>query len=177
MCSRFELSRCRDDVIRDFALKIPPPWPNGREFRPTDRALVIAKDGAMLLRWGLSVEWENRPLINARVETVRDRPTFRRLLGNRVLVPASAWWEWNGQKLKTRLAPATDQLMAFAGLRDGDTFVILTRAASPALAPVHDRMPLLADGRWLDGGAPQVVETEIIATIDQPVGRQPDLFG
>lgn len=177
MCSRFQLNHPLAEIMARFHLRVPPPWPNATEFRPTDRALVVAADGARLLGWGLKVEWDNSPLINARVETVREKPTFRRLLGNRLLVPASAWWEWDGAKVKMRLAPTDGGLLSFAGLYDGDRFVILTGAATPDLAPVHDRMPLLVDERWLQGGAPRVVETPIVAVIDQPPPRQADLFG
>lgn len=177
MCSRFQLNHPLAAISERFCLRLPPPWPHKTEFRPTDRALVVADDGAHVLRWGLKVEWDNSPLINARVETVRDKPTFRRLLGNRLLVLASAWWEWDPAKVKMRLSPSDGRLLCFAGLRDGDSFVILTRAAPPDIAPVHDRMPLLVDERWLQGGAPQGVETPIVAAMDQPPPRQPDLFG
>lgn len=177
MCSRFQLNHPLAEIMARFHLGVSPPWPNVTEFRPTDRAVVVAADGAHMLRWGLKVEWDKAPLINARVETVRDKPTFRRLLGNRLLVPSSGWWEWDETKVKMRLAPMDGQLLCFAGLRDGDTFVILTGAATPDIARVHDRMPLLVDERWLHGGAPHVVETPIAALIDQPPPRQPDLFG
>jgi putative SOS response-associated peptidase YedK len=177
MCSRFQLNHPLAEIMTRFHLGVPPPWPNATEFRPTDRAMVVAADGAHVLRWGLKVEWDSSPLINARVETVRDKPTFRRLLGNRLLVLASAWWEWDVAKVKMRLAATDGRLLSFAGLYDGDTFVILTRAATPDIATVHDRMPLLVDERWLQGGAPQMVETPIMAVMDQPPPRQPDLFG
>lgn len=177
MCSRFQLNHPLAAIMARFHLRLPPPWPNATEFRPTDRAVVVAADGAHVLHWGLKVEWDKAPLINARVETVRDKPTFRRLLGNRLLVLASAWWEWDGSKVKMRLAPSDGRLLCFGGLRDGDTFGILTGAATADITPVHDRMPLLVDERWLHGGAPQVVETPIVAVRDQPPPRQPDLFG
>lgn len=177
MCSRFELNHSFAAITERFRLRLPPPWPNATEFRPTDRAVVVADGGAHVLRWGLKVEWDSSPLINARVETVRDKPTFRRLLGNRVLVLSSAWWEWDAAKVKMRLAAKDGRLLCFAGLSDGGSFVILTGAATPDIAPVHDRMPLLVDERWLHGGAPHVVETPIVALVDQKPPRQPDLFG
>lgn len=135
MCSRFEQ--------------------NGQAIRPTDRAAVLTAGGPKFLRWGLAVTWDSKPLINARAETLEHKPTFRRLLVNRLAVPAGCWWEWQGKR-KFRLGLADGQDMRFAGLFDGEDFVIVTRAAAPSLAHVHERMPVAMTGEqagvWLDGG-------------------------
>lgn len=162
MCSRFELNHTPRLVSARFGLTVPPPWPNHSEMRPTDAALVIGPGGqGRLLRWGLEVSWDKRPLINARAETLSTRPAFQRLLGARVLVPASAWWEWmpDGKgKAKMRLSRADGELFALAGLVDGERFTIVTCAAAPAIAHVHDRMPALlppeAEAAWVDPAAP-----------------------
>ncbi|MBR9970159.1 SOS response-associated peptidase [Magnetospirillum sulfuroxidans] len=176
MCSRFELKAPAGDIAARFGLTVPPPWPNATEFRPTDLALAIGVDGPALLRWGLRVEWDNRPLINARVESIEQKPTFRRLLANRVLIPASAWWEWNADKVKMRLAADTGGMMAFAALRDDDAFVILTAAATAEVRAVHHRMPVLAGADWLDGGAAPAMDRKIVVAVDQPPSRQGSLF-
>lgn len=179
MCSRYELTADPVAIAAHFGrgLLVPGQW--GATIRPTDGAPVLAAAGWMARRWGLAVDWQSRPLINARLEGVDSRPTFRPLLRRRVLVPATAWWEWNAARLKMRMAPPDGGLLALAGLEDGDRFVILTRAASPGLATVHDRMPVLADAGWLDGGPLPTPPGDgaIIATPDQPPSRQPDLFG
>lgn len=162
MCSRFELDRPPRLVMDRFRLRVPPPWPNKAEVRPTDLALAVSAGEGRLLRWGLAVEWDSRPLINARAETLAQRPAFRRLLGHRVLVPASAWWEWQAgdgkAKTKFRLAPAHSEMFALAGLVDGDRLVIVTCAAAPAIAHVHDRMPAVlppeAEAAWADPAVP-----------------------
>ena len=177
MCSRFELKAGAGDIAARFGLTVLPPWPNATEFRPTDLALAIAVDGPALLRWGLRVEWDDRPLINARVESIGQKPTFRRLLSNRLLIPASAWWEWDADKVKMRLASASGDVMAFAALRDRDAFVILTGAATAEVQAVHHRMPLLAGADWLEGGAARAVDTNIVCAVDQPPPRQGSLFG
>ncbi len=132
------------------------------ELRPTNRAPVIAGGRrAHLLVWGLPAPWNDKPLINARAETLARKKTFRPLLGNRCLVPATAYFEWRGEgrrKLKMRIAPADGGLMAFAGLTDGDHFTIITCAPAPAIAHIHDRMPVILDAGaeepWLDLGLP-----------------------
>ena len=163
MCSRFELKLDPAAAVGRFHLRVPPPWPNSAEIRPTDMALVIGGGAGRLLRWGLSVEWDRRPLINARAETLGQRPVFRRLLDRRVLVPATAWWEWTsapdgGAKTRMRLARADGAPVALAGLVDGDTFVIVTCAPAPSITHVHDRMPAVlpdeAEGAWADPAVP-----------------------
>lgn len=129
------------------------------EIRPTNLAPVITVGGAVAMRpWGLSVSWQSQPLINARSETLADKPTFKPLLGQRCLVPASAYFEWRKDgklKIKTRIHPANDNLFAMAGLIGDGRFTIVTCAPSPSIAHIHDRMPVIispdAEARWLDG--------------------------
>ena len=111
------------------------------------------------------------------MESIGQKPTFRRLLANRVLIPASAWWEWNADKAKMRLAADTGDVMTFAALRDHGAFVILTSAATAEVQAVHHRMPLLAGADWLDGGAVRAMDTKIVVAVDQAPSRQGRLFG
>ncbi len=192
MCSRFRLKTAGDALARHFGLTVPPPhpmipWPQDRTCHPTDVILTIAVDGSPLpCQWGLAVDWDSKPVINARAETLTSRPTFRRLLDNPVLIPASAWWEWRvdhlGRRVRVCLNPRHHPLFAFAGLRDGDRTVIVTRSALPAIAHVHTRMPvvLTADDHrpWLDQTRlPEMDSLEMNSQDDQPPPRQGDLFG
>lgn len=206
MCSRFEMTAPPRDVFARFGLTLPPqPFParpfsrNGPVIRPTDYALVIlgtAKDGpaeGRWLRWGLPVDWDSRPLINARAETLARRPTFRPLLGSRILVPATAWYEWrkNGKiRRKNVLSPASGGIFAFAGLAQGEFFTIVTCAPAPAIAHIHDRMPVVlpqaGEAAWADPSLPFAAAAEwlkpfpdeIIAVEEEPsAAAQPDLFG
>ncbi len=194
MCSRYEMDTSPRDLARRFALKDPPPVPPAPELRPTDRALVIGGGRrAHLLVWGLPAPWNNKPLINARAETLARKKTFRPLLGNRCLVPATAYFEWRTEgrhKRKMRIAPADGGLMAFAGLTDGDCFTIITCAPLPAIAHIHNRMPVIlvpgAEEPWLDLALPftavdsllvPYVGGQLAAYEDAPPRRQSDLFG
>jgi putative SOS response-associated peptidase YedK len=202
MCSRFEMNSPPRELARRFGLKAPPQAPNTPELRPTDQALVIdradggAEPAARLLGWGLSVTWDTKPLINARAETLAEKPTFRPLLGSRCLVPATAWFEWQKvgrAKLKNRIAPSVDGPFAFAGLTDGERFTIVTCAAAPAIAHIHHRMPVIleaaAEPKWIDPAVDFAVVKELLRpyagplTADQeaPPGigprQKPDLFG
>lgn len=105
-----------------------------------------------VLRWGITPKWAKekggRGLINARAETVAEKPTFRKLFENsRCLVPARGWYEWmkeNGkQPYYFRLK--NDSIFSFAGIYGEDEYLILTTDALPALKKVHHRMPVVLE--------------------------------
>lgn len=175
MCSRYEIDVNARQLASRFDLFDTAPNLPGPELRPTDAALVVhGGRRARLLGWGLRVSWNNRPLINARAETLAQKPTFRPLLGNRCLVPATAYFEWRRQgkaRLKNRIAPtcglsAGGGIFAFAGLVDGDHFTIVTCAPHGAIAHVHDRMPVIlsrdGEAAWLD---PQIPFAQVAALL------------
>lgn len=198
MCSRYELKPSAREFLSCFGMTVPPPWPNRDEVRPTDAALILTPGGAgHLSRWGLSVDWDTKPLINARAETLSQRAAFRRLLQRgRILVPASAWWEWRAEadgrtRTKMRLYLPARPIFAFAGLSDGQRFVIVTTAAAPQIASVHHRMPVVlpveSHAAWLDPtvGFGSIAEAlaptrdVILARPDTPPASKPaqgDLF-
>jgi len=196
MCSRFELTSNPRDLARRFGLADSPPLPNRAEIRPTNQALVVRRAGlGELMPWGLKPEWSSKPLINARAETLAEKRTFMPLLENRCLVPASAYFEWrtadDGKKLKNRIAAEGAPLLAFAGLHDGEAFTIVTCRPAPAIAHIHDRMPVILDAgaeeEWLDASRPfadvaplliPYASTPLTATEDTPPPpAQSDLFG
>lgn len=145
---------------------------------PGDEVLAVTtdKDGRSrgeLLRWGLVPSWAKQPdtglkMINARVETVGERPAYRRAFERyRCLIVADGFYEWRrqpaGPKQAFHIARADGGLFAFAGLwsiwhgEDGQTLrtcTILTTAANAAIAPLHDRMPVIlapeAEPAWLE---------------------------
>jgi putative SOS response-associated peptidase YedK len=140
----------------------------------TDREGVPRGD---LLRWGLVPSWADKPdtglkMINARIETVAERPAFRRAYERfRCLIVADGFYEWRptpgGPKQPFHIKRADGELFAFAGLwsiwygGEGDKLrscTILTTAANSAVAPLHDRMPVILDPDaeqvWLDSSTP-----------------------
>lgn len=155
-----------EKVKKRFGLKLSPPPPHAIEMAPTDRILTIDTQGGLrrgrLLGWGLKVEWDAKPLINARTETLKTKPTFRPLLQRRCLVPATAYFEWakpsGGAKQKMRVHVEDAELFAMAGLigADGDSVTIVTCAPAPEIAMIHDRMPAILtpedEAAWIDAG-------------------------
>ncbi|WP_083919488.1 SOS response-associated peptidase [Pontibacter roseus] len=111
--------------------------------------------------------------INARAETLAEKPSFRSLLNSkRCLVPADGFFEWQvtGQgKVPYRILLKNEELFTFAGLWDewadkgtGEvlhTFTIITTEANDVVRPIHDRMPVIlspeAEELWLDEHEPQ----------------------
>jgi len=166
MCSRYEAKIPVETMIERFGLSVPDFTFPGRtldgDIRPTNQAIVIAPDATpLLLSWGLCVSWQKQPVINARAETVGEKPTFGGLLEQRVLIPASAYFEWrrdSSRKIKTRIAPDNDDILTMAGLRDGERFVMLTCAPASNVAHIHNRMPVIfgrdAANAWLNPDVP-----------------------
>ena len=142
---------------------------------PGQMVPVIIAQGAnrvMLMRWGLIPHWAKDEktaykMINARVETLTERPAFRSLLAaHRCLVPASGFYEWKAEgrdKTPHYIYPRSHEFFAFAGLYDvwttpdGDelyTFTIMTKEADDFMAQLHHRMPVILErdleDDWLD---------------------------
>jgi putative SOS response-associated peptidase YedK len=130
---------------------------------------------AHFARWGLVPGWVKDPrefplLVNARVETMIDKPAFRDALRNtRCIIPASGYYEWHTNPDKTKqpyyITHADGRPLALAGLYstwsgpDGeevDTVATITVPSNAQLSTIHDRMPAVLEGeaieQWLDVG-------------------------
>ncbi|MGE0152378.1 MAG: SOS response-associated peptidase [Reyranellaceae bacterium] len=162
MCANFETLVSPAELLRLYGLKAPPEYYESANLRPDNAVLTIDRQGAAMKRWGLKAAWDNRLIINARSETVAQKASFRPLLERRCLIPATGWFEWQAvpnarRKRKHRLQPVAQGSFCFAGLSDGERVVMLTRAPSPDIAHVHDRMPVVLarqdEARWIDPAA------------------------
>ena len=191
MCSRFEVNVQPRDLARRFGFDDIPTGYSCGEIRPTNPVLAVGQGGSKVLPWGLKVDWDPKPLINARCETLTQKVTFRPLLENRCIVPATAYFEWRRvgkARLKNRIAEANGEIFSFAGLHDGQRLVIVTCHPASDIAHIHNRMPIIltraAEKTWTDenlsfDSVQKVLRpTELgylIANEEQPT--QPDLFG
>jgi putative SOS response-associated peptidase YedK len=194
MCSRYEIDAPWSDLAQRFGLDEASDGFTGGEIRPTDMAPIITSGGSpCTMRWGIPASWDGKPLINARCETLEEKQSFRPLLANRCLVPASAYFEWrqDGKKRhKNSIARYDADLMAFAGLRTNDHFTIITCQPSPSIAHIHNRMPVIlpivAERQWCDNTRPfddvrhwlQPHESTVLTASEAPESPtpQPDLF-
>ena len=192
MCGRYALygptSRLHQQfVIPDDIDRLPADITNPLaryNIAPSQRAPIIRADidGTRHIenaRWGLLPGWIRNPdkmptPINARVETVAEKPMFRSAWRkSRIIVPASGYYEWHtagGEKQPFFIHPTDDTLFALAGLleRHNDTlsFALLTTAANPKLATIHDRMPVIlrpeSYASWLD---PTITNSDLVRTL------------
>ncbi len=124
---------------------------DGRDIRPTDKAEVMTPQRPALLSFGFRLP-DGKLVANARAETAAEKPLFRDLFpGGRIIIPADSFCEWDRDKVRFTFTRSDGGPMHFAGLRRGDSFVILTTAANASMAPVHDRMPLIVEDAeaWL----------------------------
>ena len=187
MCGRFTLTVDPTQLIEQFGLAGPPPAALGPRYNvaPTQPVAVIANtDGPRhleLFQWGLIPSWAKdakigNSLINARAETLAEKPAFRTALKRRrCLVLADGFYEW--QKLGSRKQPQYIQLkdgrpFAFAGLWESwrpapdapplHTCTIITTEPNSLMAEIHNRMPVIlspADyAAWLTPGELPAVE-------------------
>ncbi|MBF7097439.1 SOS response-associated peptidase [Alkalibacter mobilis] len=121
------------------------------EIYPTDTVPVLTQESPTLMKWGFTKFDGKGHLINARMETADEKPTFKKsYLEKRCLIPASYFFEWkNRDGKKEKYAIGTDKTIYMAGLyrmeKEFDTpvFVILTMPASKSISFIHDRMPVI----------------------------------
>ena len=124
------------------------------DIRPTDVAPVIGQSEHGLelgmCRWGYPLSKGKNPVINARVETVMDKPSFQNgILYHRLLIPAGGFYEWNSLKEKSSFTRPDSSVLYMAGFCDWfeneRRFVILTTKANASMEKVHERMPLILE--------------------------------
>ncbi|MGH8807377.1 MAG: SOS response-associated peptidase [Noviherbaspirillum sp.] len=195
MCGRFVMTHGPDDLEAWFDAVFMPDVDSRYNIAPGSTILAIRATpegrAGSLMRWGFIPGWAKDPkavpmLINARGETLAEKPMFRQAFRHRrCLIPASGFYEWKavpGQKSKQPfyISFRDGKPMAFAGLWENartangtmvDTCAIITTSANAVVAPIHERMPLIIDRRdwdtWLGSeSAPDAMLKELIRPFD-----------
>ena len=184
MCGRFALPT-PEVLASHFSVKKSPDLAPRYNIAPSQDIAVIrlishtsVREIAML-RWGLIPFWAKDrkvgyKMINARAESVADKPAFRSAFRQwRCLIPATGFFEWS-HKNKTKqpyfIKLKDSNILAFAGLwehwagRDGeviDSCTIITTGANETVGNIHDRMPVIIEpelyDRWLDPGTDEKI--------------------
>ena len=191
MCGRFTLSQTAEALAQTFHVQIPDFEPQ-YNIAPTQMVLAVLynpetkKRTLKQLRWGLIPSWAKDPgmgakLINARAETVAEKPAFRSAIKQRrCLIVADGFYEWQqqaGKKQPFYFRLQHGQAFGFAGLwehwKSSETQIssctILTTRSNELLQPIHDRMPVILKQQdydlWLD---PQVQTPEPLQQLLHP---------
>jgi len=188
MCGRYTLATPADLISEHFDLPEPPEVVSRYNIAPSQETLIVGarrdrRRAAGLAVWGLTTSSAaasgKKPLINARIETVDQKPAFREAFSRRrCLVPADGFYEWRIDphgKTPHYFSLGDSRLFAFAGIwnqpaADCDlvTFAILTTEPNQIVGPVHRRMPVILPrdhyDLWLAKRELSRPETEIFAT-------------
>lgn len=177
MCGRFTLHTSSSELVRVFVLikppnDIAPRW----NIAPTQQILAVRQsdDGRepVLLRWGLIPSWAKdakigNSLINARAETIAEKPSFRAAFKRRrCLIVADGFYEWSKfekVKIPYLITMRNQSTFAFAGLWEQwkdttgewiESTTIITTNPNSLMASIHDRMPVILPNErydeWLD---------------------------
>jgi putative SOS response-associated peptidase YedK len=178
VCGRFTSSQRREAIGERFEVAVPETYQHRFNLAPQQRTLIVREqDGerdAVMAKWGLLPHWAKDSkiafkMINARAETLTEKPAYRGLLSRqRCLIPADGFYEWtagsDGKKHPIHFHLPDYELFAFAGLWTSRTdeqsvgimesCTIITTTPNELVAPVHNRMPVIlptdAEGVWLD---------------------------
>ena len=194
MCGRYSLIADLGELARRF--EFDGDWlkfESAYNVAPTQEVLTVVGGATRrggFMRWGLIPHWAKNAsigsrMINARAETVAEKPAFRDALRRRrCLVLADGFYEWQrtgGAKKPMRIVMRSGEHFAFAGLwslwRDPDgnripSCAIITTSANDLLKPIHDRMPVILPREmeefWLDGSVedPGVLGSVLIPYAD-----------
>ena len=192
MCGRFTLRHSPDQIVARFdvdtvlAEAITPRY----NVAPTQPIAVVTENSPrtlQMMRWGLVPSWAKdasigNKMINARAETLAEKPSFKVALSRRrCIIPADGFYEW--KKIGTAKQPMyihtkTDELFGFAGLweewrsTDGETIrtcTIITVSPNAVLSEIHNRMPAILrkedEAAWLHR---ETTEIEEILPLLQP---------
>jgi putative SOS response-associated peptidase YedK len=182
MCGRYTVAVDPQLLAERFNVALPKEVVPRFNVAPTDPVLALTERSAgrelMVARWGLVPHWAKEPkagakMINARAETLAEKPAYRPLLAKgRCLILADGFYEWrldpDGTRRPVRYTLDDASPFGFAGLwtgrRDPEsddwlrTCTIITTTANSLVAPVHNRMPVIlpreAEDAWLDREVP-----------------------
>jgi putative SOS response-associated peptidase YedK len=194
VCGRYVLEQPDDISERFGARQVHLELPSVYNIAPTLELPVVVEDYdgervVRLMRWGLIPRWQvwprsGRPApINARAESVAEKPTFRESIRRRrCLVPVTGFYEWEqDQRSRTPyfVRLRDESLFAFAGIYDEvvqrggariASFAVVTTRANDLLAPIDNRMPVILrreyEGRWLSR---QITDVDDLEPVMEPL--------
>ena len=180
MCGRYVILSMPEEVRACFKYNELPNFPPRYNIAPTQPIPIIRCNSGVrefaLVRWGLVPSWQkeinpSRPLINARAETLLEKPSFKKAaMRRRCLMPVDGFYEWQRTSGATPRPYYIKQkeggLFAMAGIwehwqdangNELESAAIITTQANQTLSPIHHRMPVILDKaaqeKWLNVAA------------------------
>lgn len=179
MCGRFSLTCTLESVKSHFNLKQGFYMSPRFNIAPNQKILVQVRPGTVdFFEWGLKVTWltessQIKPFINARAETILEKPLFRQAIRKRrCLVIADGFYEWKatGRIKQPYYFHRKDKaVFAMAGIFENETVAIITAPANHLVSAVHTRMPVLLPEKyyadWLGSTAD---EQQIVSMLQVP---------
>lgn len=159
MCGRYVLEATKKELWERYSLGRGNDafYERNGEIFPTNAAPIILPGNEWgYEKWGFTESFSNRPLINARAETILEKPTFRQpFMSSRCLIPATSFFEWEKkgkEKIKRKITVGGIPIFSMAGIlktyTDGEggifaRFSIITTEANQQMTTIHDRMPVI----------------------------------
>lgn len=164
MCGRFSLTKKTNEIKNRFNVTLVPKGVGiAFNIAPDHNIAIILNESPQevsLARWGLVPSWSKEEktkysMINARAETLQEKPSYKRLLDKRrCLVLADSFYEWQklpDEKVPHRIYLKDEEMFAFAGLwdlweHDGNALIsctIVTTSPNQICSRIHDRMPVI----------------------------------
>jgi len=195
MCGRYSQTQPAEIIAKAFQVDNVPTLEPRYNIAPTQSVSSVLQPSASknrqfkMLHWGLIPSWAKdsklgAKLINARAETVAEKPAFRSAFRQRrCLVLADGFYEWQQQESKKQKQPfyfrlSDEQPFAFAGLwerwedatgEEIESCTLLTTEPNELMRPIHNRMPVILDPKdydlWLD---PEVKKSELLQPLLRP---------
>ncbi len=195
MCGRFALMTPKEEIAARFDLSQQLELAVRYNIAPSQLAAVIrqkpdTRNELIMMRWGLVPHWAKDmkigyKMINARAETVADKPSFRSAFKQRrCLIPSDGFFEWQHAANKTKqpyfIKMKNGDLFAYAGLWESwqdpesgktvESFTIITTGANTIVTKIHDRMPVILRpeqyGHWLSPTTEQSFLKNLLGPFD-----------
>jgi putative SOS response-associated peptidase YedK len=188
MCGRFVLISNVGQIAEEFNLAdISSSSVSSGDIHPGQKAACVIsedkKNRLLILPWGFSPPWSKQAtksglLINARAETLAEKPTFKEAFQKRrCLIAADGFYEWSKEKKQYYFYLQNRRPFGLAGICDEPelpatgceaSFVIITTSPNRLISPIHNRMPVIIprdkQSLWLDNGRYEKTELQSLMT-------------
>jgi len=202
MCGRFVLTSNAGQIAEEFNLTdITLSSISSGDIHPGQKAACVInkdkKNRLLILPWGFSPPWSKQTtksglLINARAETLAEKPTFQEAFQKRrCLIVADAFYEWSKEKNQYYFYLQNRRPFGLAGICDEPelpvtgkegSFVIITTSPNRLISPLHNRMPVIIprdkQSLWLDNSRYEKAELQALMTPypDEEMEMRPGIF-